>query len=64
MFDPVQPWSYDNVEMYPVMKLLVKKEKQTFKIIFGDEEKELEIEVEVFQAPKRLFNFAPKVILQ
>jgi len=31
--NPAQPWCYDNVETYPVMKLPLKKEKQTFKII-------------------------------
>jgi len=45
------------------MQLLPKKENRIIKKIVDGEETTEEIEVEVYEEPKKLFNFAPKVVL-
>jgi hypothetical protein len=62
--DPARPWSYDNVRTYPIMKLSSKKEKRIIKKVVDGEEKIEEIEVEIYEKPKKLFNFAPKVVVR
>ena len=57
-------WSYDNVPTYPIMQLPPKKEMRIVKKIVDGEEKEVEMEVAVFEKPKKLFLFAPKVVLR
>jgi hypothetical protein len=46
------------------MQLPPKKEIRIVKKIVDGEEKEVEIEVEVYEEPKKLFNFAPRVVLR
>jgi hypothetical protein len=46
------------------MQLPPKKEIQIVKKIVDREEKEVEIEVEVYKELKKLFIFAPRVVLR
>lgn len=46
------------------MQLPPKKEMRIVKKIVDGEEKEVEMEVAVFEKPKKLFLFAPKVVLR
>jgi hypothetical protein len=45
------------------MQLPPKKEKRMVKKVVDGEETIEEIEVEVYEEQKKLFNFAPKVVL-
>lgn len=45
------------------MQLPSKKQKRVIKKVVEGEEIEVEVEVEVDEEPKKLFNFAPKVVL-
>ena len=58
-----RPWSYDNMQTYPVLKLPLKKQTQILTKIVDGEEVEVETEVEVHDKLKKLFLFAPKVVL-
>jgi hypothetical protein len=56
-------WSYDNVVTYDIMPVppkKVKKMEKQIQIIDG-EEVEVQVEVEVYEPLKRLFNFAPSI---
>jgi len=57
-------WSYDNIKTYPMMQAPPKKVKQVETQIIDGEEREVEVEVEVHETPKRLFLFAPTVIVR
>ena len=57
-------WSYDNVKTYPIMELPPKKVKKLETQIIDGEECQVEVEVEVHEERKRLFLFAPKVIVR
>jgi len=60
-----RPWSYDNEQFtYPVMQLPSKTEKWIVKETVDGVEKEVEVEIGVYEEPKKLFYFAPKVVLQ
>jgi hypothetical protein len=50
------------MQTYPVLKLPPKKQTQILTKIVDGEEKEVETEVEVYEKPKKLFLFAPKVV--
>jgi len=52
-------WSYDNVKTYPIMQLPPKKVKKLETQIVNGEERQIEVEVEIPEERKRLFNFAP-----
>jgi len=56
-------WSYDNVKTYDIMQVPQKKVKKMEKRIqfINGEEVEDEVEVEVVEPLKRLFNFAPSM---
>jgi len=62
IYHSARPWSYDGMETYPVPKLPLKKQTQILTKIVDGEEKEVETEVEVYEQPKKLFLFAPKVV--
>ncbi|KDR82793.1 hypothetical protein GALMADRAFT_134348 [Galerina marginata CBS 339.88] len=55
-------WSYDNVKTYEIMPIPPKKVKKMEKQVVNGQEKEVEVEVEVFEERKRLFLFAPSRI--
>jgi len=57
-------WSYDNVKTYPIMELPPKKVKRLETQLIDGEECQVEVEVEVHEERKRLFLFAPKVIVR
>ena len=46
------------------MQLPPKKEMRVVKKIVDGEEVDVEVEVDVFETPKKLFLFAPKVVLR
>lgn len=56
-------WSYDNVKTYDIMQVPQKKVKKMEKQIqlIDGEKVEVEVEVEVIEPLKRLFNFAPSM---
>lgn len=54
-------WSYDNFKTYPVMQLPLKKVKQIQKQIINGQVCEVEVEIEMEEERKCLFNFAPSI---
>jgi hypothetical protein len=46
------------------MQIPPKKEMRVVKEIVDGEEKDVETEVDVYEVPKKLFLFAPKVVLR
>jgi hypothetical protein len=52
------------VRTYPVIPLPPKKEIWVVKEFINGEERDIEIEVEIYEEPKKLFTFAPKVVLR
>ncbi|KAH9480313.1 hypothetical protein JR316_0006911 [Psilocybe cubensis] len=57
--ETTRSWSYDNVKTYDMMPIPLKKVKKMEKRIVDGVEVEEEVEVEVYEEPKRLFLFAP-----
>ena len=58
----LRSWSYDNVQTYPIMQVPPKKVKQIVQVEVDGQTVEKEIEVEVHEPRKKLFNFQPIVV--